>query len=253
MSASDPDPTDDALLAFLDGEPNGSEEQIAAHLAGCSVCAANVERLRRRNALVEAGLRELDLEMPPVPPYAAVQHRQRVALWTTLRRTAGIAAALGGIALAVGPIRAAVVEWFSGDDRAPSAEAPLQPVAPRSTRPSPAPPAQATENPEVRFTPEGVEFEIAFAAAQRAGTLEVAYHSVPYATLQTIGGTAGDPFLVLPQKIRVQSTDLSRASYRLTLPQQVKRLRVVIGGHGRAVVLPQESPGKRLTVPLNAP
>lgn len=251
MSASDPHPIDDVLLAFLDGEPNGSDEQIAAHVAGCSVCAANVERLRRRNALVEAGLRELDLGMPPVPPYAAVQHRQRVARWTTLRRAAGIAAVLGGTALAVGPIRAAVVEWFSGDDRALSAE------APRSTRPSPTPPAsetdQATENPEVRFTPEGAEFEIAFAAAQTAGTLEVANHSAAYGTLQTLGGTAGDPFLVLPQKIRVQSTDLSRASYRLTLPRPVKRLRVVIGGHGRAVVLPQESPGKRLTLPLNAP
>jgi hypothetical protein len=169
-----------------------------------------------------------------VPPITADAFRRRLAQASAQgavprwRRAAWQAAAavliVAGAAAATGPIRV----WMRHRTERP---------APEQRSPTPRPATTALESHDrsgaaVSFAARGPDFMVRFDSLPVAGTLTVDSATGPDITARVVSGagTGGDAMVVLPGELRIRNSTGSRASYSLSVPHVVTRLRVIVAG-----------------------
>ena len=220
-------PDDGVLLALHDGETGFEGEAIREHVERCAECRARLAAIAMSSDRVGAALALI--EVPPVSPddfgRRIAQARRRTAVPVWQRPAWRVAAALIVVAgaAAASPIR----QWFRehSDTRTTTPDSASRPV-PRPTQPAGS--AGAT----VSFAATGADFTVRFDSLPEAGTLTAQHSSDAIITARIISGagTGGDAFVVLPGELRIRNAPSSRASYRITLPNGVTRLRVIVAG-----------------------
>ena len=226
MTQSHPD--DGVLLALRDGETGSEVDAIRDHVEGCAACRARLAAIGESSDRVRAAL--ASIEVPRVSSddfrrrLSEARRRGAVSVW---RRPAWrVAAAL--IVLAGAAAASPIRHWFRERSERHT-------VAPDSTPRPIAPPAQSpgSAGATVSFAATGADFTVRFDSLPDAGTLTARHSSDARITARIVSGagTGGDAFVVLPGELRVRNASSSRASYALTLPVTVTRLRVVVGGH----------------------
>ena len=223
-------PSDGVLLALHDDERDetlrAELDAGRAHVEQCEECRLRVNAIAARSTRVRQALATI-----PIPSTSEDVFRRRVAasvdrpvpVW---RRPAWLAAAavivLAGAA-AASPIR----EWIRrhiGQSRidVPPAALPVRPESAPTNR------AGAT----VSFAPVGPAFTLRLDSLPAAGSLSATATTAATisARVATGAGTGGDEMVVLPGEIRVRNGSSARASYELSLPGVVTRLRVIVAG-----------------------
>jgi hypothetical protein len=224
--------SDGALLRLLDGEAGGAERSaLLAHVAGCDACRA------RQGALAAdaAAVREALSGAPAAPAFTWADVERRAALRRAPRRAgpaprapawAWRAAAALLLAAGVAAAAPAVGRWararLGGGAPAPAAPAPV-------ARPA-APPAAGAAASAVAFAPAGDEVVVSFEARQAVGTLELVRAEGGDAVRATVlGDPARARLLVLPGELHVRNAGAD-ASYRVAVPEAVRRVRVRVAG-----------------------
>lgn len=231
IRAERPHARDAELVRLIDGQGEPQERaRVLAHTATCAPCAERLETIRHRAQRLSELLTEWDIPVgdapkPPLPPsdFESVRARRRspasasLPLW--MRAAAGIVLLLG-VGMTVSPLRAWVVErWASVAAELAGREMGEEPERPRV----------AAAGHLVSFLPEGDEFLLQVDAPQAEGVLELLIEAVPRATAEISGGAAEENLLVLPEGLRIRNAPDSRASYRVTLPAELRQVHVRIG------------------------
>lgn len=225
-------PGGDDLVRLLDGELDpGEHEHLDLHLGSCRACAREMETIRHRRARLEELLRAVDVQPDAglLPPAFRPVRRPRPGMRSApvaVRWAAAIAALLLVGALA-GPLRATVAEWLAR--RWSQVSGSLGGAEKTSPVPRNAPAISAPGS-GVRLLPTTGEFVLEFDARQAGGTLTVARGDGPHVSVEAVGEGTAAPILVLPRGVHVRNTSQSTASYHLTVPAGLARVRVVIGG-----------------------
>lgn len=202
---------DGALVRFLDREDDAAERaDVTGHLAGCDRCTARLAELTRAADAFSAALRAAD-----VPAPARVRPAPRWGL-----RAAAAVLVLGGIAGAVQPVRAWILErtealWTAVTGRGASSPPPIVPVPVRSA--------------SIAFVPSGDEFTLEVTARQAGGVLRLETVAGDTATALVQGGSGAEDLVVLPSMLRIVNPSSSRASYEIRLPARLVRVRVRVG------------------------
>ncbi|MBI4520571.1 MAG: hypothetical protein HY701_07015 [Gemmatimonadetes bacterium] len=255
---------DAELIRYLDGELEDAEsEALSARLAAEPVLSERLDTLRRRAARLSALLAEAD-------PTDIEVHRSATAILAALRESSRqravpaarqpwfrrapvamrIAAAITlllGLALAVPPARAWVVERVRDVAEALGLTSAAAPV------PEASPDVSAAQ-------PVGAEVGVTFAV--RPGTFEVQV-SQPVGTLilrrgegatgsAEASGVPGVSFVVLPGGLRIEGPASASATYLVTLPAEVTNVRVRIGD-GLSVLHALPAGGDELRIDLSSP
>lgn len=218
---------DGVLLALHDGAGDYVGDADRAHLAQCAACQARLSVIRSQSAIVRTSLESIDVPPPDTAAWrarlAASRHAQQVR-----RREQSVMKAVALLTIAVAaaaaspPVRRWIVARVSGPAPAPIV------TAPRVHADS----APATSGATVSFAPVGGEFTVRLDSVPAAGVLVVERTAAEEISARVVsgGGTGGDAMVVLPGELRLRNAATSRASYAVTLPVAVVRLRVIVGG-----------------------
>jgi hypothetical protein len=172
------------LLAYLDREAAGeAAAEIEGHLAGCSECRAELERLGARCELVSSALHRLDLpaaltteqawwRVRAVAPRRPARGAGRFALRSLARAAAILLVLTGALAAIPGsPVRQLIDRLLASDPApAPAAEAPA--VTPPEA-PTGAVPAPRAELPGVALVPTQGRVRILVWSAHPGATIRV--------------------------------------------------------------------------------
>jgi hypothetical protein len=241
---------DDAILTrFVDGESLSEERAAVAHAVGCDDCQARIDKIRQRRARLSEILATTDAPAVTVPNVTDI-------LAEAERRAGGAASSTNGSRRARGrrPTRRAVVVSLVLLSGAALAAQPMtkwvlarwQRPAPREHAPktvadSPTAAAAAT----IAFVPQSSEFTIRFDAVPALGTLTLVSDTGSKVTATITTGAGDEGFFVLPDGIRIKNTTASRATYRVSVPAALHRVRVQIGtGATAATVVVGLEPGR---------
>jgi anti-sigma factor RsiW len=199
---------DGALVRYLDREAGADErETVGAHLGACDACAGRLAQLERRSAAFTAALRTADPDRRAAPA----------------RRWGLRAAAAILVVLAVGgtvrPVRAWIVEraqaiWAALSGDVGDAAIPGDNAAVASTA--------------VSFVPADGAFTVEIARWQAGGRLTLEVTAGDTARAAVAGGSGAESLVVLPARLRIVNPAASTASYRLTLPDRLGRVRVIV-------------------------
>ena len=232
-------PSDGVLLALHDKERDdmfdeAHEAELAfgrRHIGECDECRTRLAGIAAHSTRVREALACL-----PVPPITADAFRRRLAQASARRtvprwrRPAWQAAAavliVAGVAAAAaaGSIRV----WLRHRAERPVAgqRSPTQRAA--------ATPQESLDRTgaTVSFAAGGPEFTIRFDSVPVTGVLTVDSATAADITARVVSGagTGGDAMVVLPGKLRVRNSTGSRASYAVSVPRVVTRLRVIVDG-----------------------
>ena len=222
-------PRDGDLLRYLDGELDPMEEaEIRRHVELCQVCGRSLADLESLSDRMGTLLEESSINPPTqakeeiLKEFAAragTRRDPRRALWAhRLARAAIITLALGGLALAVEPVRAWLVQGAAGLRHTlfPQQAVPVAPVAP----PSPS---------SVSFVPAPGTFFIDVAVPQQTGALRLTVQDVTVATARVTDPSGEEGLLVLPNTLRIINDEESVAEYSVTLPARLSEIRLRIG------------------------
>ncbi|HEV2130285.1 MAG TPA: hypothetical protein VGR27_04255, partial [Longimicrobiaceae bacterium] len=222
---------DAELVRLIDGEGEAEERaRVLAHTATCAQCAERLEMIRHRGQRLSELLADWDAHTIPVPDsplspgdLESARARRRspapASLPVWMRAAAGIVLLLG-VGMTVSPLRAWVMEqWAEVAAQLAGREMVEQPERPRVAAPGHL----------VSFLPEGDEFLLQVDAPQAEGVLELLIEAVPRASAEISGGGAEENLLVLPEGLRIRNAAGSQASYRVTLPAELREVRVRIG------------------------
>ncbi|HEX6748196.1 MAG TPA: hypothetical protein VF092_12950 [Longimicrobium sp.] len=252
-------PDDGLLLRLMDGEADPAERADAArHVETCIACRERMARVRLRRERLTAMLAAADFPIPgSIAPASAKTEPEVIPLRarrpaparpraTWLRAAATIVLLLAAAAMAT-PARAWIAQWLGArwaaithretTPRPAPAPAPAAPVAP-----------QTRTSAQVRFVPAGSELRVDVAHPQAAGALTLVPVAGPSAGAEVVGGDEVN-LLVIPAGVRIGNADGTVASYRITVPEAVRRVRVRIAGGGE-VVVPRAEIGGGRTIPL---
>jgi len=203
---------DDVLVRHLDREDGPAERvEVTRHLESCVRCADRLAGLSRAGAAFSAALRAGDVAPPRVP---------RAAPRWGLRAAAAVVF-VAGIAGAVRPVRAWILEraealWVA-------VTGPREPAPPS---PAPGRPRSAS----VAFVPVGDELTLEVTTPQAGGGLRLETAAGDTAVVRVEDGTGAEDFLVLPSRLRIVNPPGSAARYLLLVPARLARVRVVVGG-----------------------
>jgi hypothetical protein len=214
------------LLALQDGEMWGTLDADRVHMQACTACQARVSAIVNHAAIVRRSLSSIT-----IPPLDADALRRRLAatratsvvpLW---RRPVSVAAAaliVAAAAAAASPLR----HWIIAHTRAPEPTV----VPPSASAPVESP--KVLSGSTVSFAAPGPEFTVRLDSLPTAGVLAIERTAANEISAQVTSGasTGGDAMVVLPGELRLRNATSSRASYTLTLPRGVTRLRVVVAG-----------------------
>ena len=233
-------PSDGVLLALHDKERDdmfdeAREAELESgrrHVELCDDCRARLAAIAGHSTRVREALASI-----PVPSTTADAFRRRLAQpsgrravqrW---RRPAWQAAAavlvVAGMAAAAvaGPIRM----WLRHRAERPAAEQRSPTLPPAVTPVESLDRSGAT----VSFAATGPDFTVRFDSLPDAGVLTVESTTAADITARVVSGagTGGDAMVVLPGELRVRNSTASRASYAVSVPSSVTRLRVIVAGH----------------------
>lgn len=229
--------SDGALLRLLDGEAAPAEQAVAtAHLAGCVPCRARRDVLAGYAAGVSTLLAEADAPTPAFT-WADIERRAVANASSAQRRSGGMLAhrraavwrALAAVACAAGVAAAApaVARWT----RARALGGVAATAAPARDSLPPAGTVTA-----VSFEALGPELTVALDAPQRTGALEIRGGAGSAIRAEVLGDRNTARLLVLPGELRVGNAPEATASYRVTVPPTVRRVRVQVAGAEVAVI-----------------
>lgn len=237
--STDQHPSDGVLLALHDKERDDMFDEARdaklefgrRHVEECDDCRARLAEIAAHSTHVREALASI-----PVPSIAADAFRHRLAQASARyaiprwRRPAWQAAAavlvVAGVAAAAatGPIRA----WLRhrAERTAPEQRSPTL------ARPATPPESLDRSGATVSFAAVGPEFTVRFDSLPDAGVLSVDRATAADITARVVSGagTGGDAMMVLPGELRVRNSTGSRASYAVSVPGVVTRLRVVVAG-----------------------
>jgi len=244
-------PDDATLVRHLDGEDSRDEQApLATHLAACADCA------RRRRIMAERSRQLADLlgrtdVAPRAFPLRTHQIDRQIDRRVTrsgLSRWIAAAAAtllvLGAVALSASPVRAWILERWADVRRL------LGVPEPTASTPAPRGAARDTAS-TVWFTPTADVLTIRVTTRQAAGSLLLEAIAGETASAVVRGASEDDELIVLPDELRITNTAASRATYRVALPAQLKRVVVIIGAEPPVSVAPV--PGGPRTLDLSVP
>lgn len=226
-----------ALLRHLDGELEPAEAaDVAAHLAACARCRAEIDALAASARRVSASLRLIDsAPRTGVAPEVETPRDRDSAAWRApIWRAAAAIALVAGLALVIAPVRAWIVERLGiGADRAGtelhvSAETP---------------PASASRGASVRvaFVPTGDRFRVLLAAPQLEGALHLAAAPGDTASGEIIGADDAN-LLVLPDGLGIRNQPFSTADYRVAVPLRIAAIEVEVAGRAEWRGSPDDLP-----------
>lgn len=256
--------TDAELIRYLDGELVDAEsEALSARLAAEPGLSERLDTLRRRSARLSVLLAEAD-------PTDLEVHRSAHAILATLRessrqrvlpaasqpwfrrapvamRAAAAIALLLGLALAVPPARAWVVERVREVAEALGLTSPSAPVPEASPDVSGAQPVGAEVG--VTFTVAPGTFEVQ--VPQPVGNLILRRGDGATGSAEA-PGVPGVSFVVLPGGLRIEGPASASASYVVTLPAEVTSVRVRVGD-GLSVLHSLPAAGEELRIDLASP
>jgi len=264
------------LLRYLDRQLDREGLRRARlHLAGCPACMRRLGEMESHSGAVRAAIATLPVDTPDAGKrslaLAAMDRARfrRPAVGTrvgsgVLRIAAvGMLALLGATTTQNG--RAWVsdrVEAVAGEHPGPFAQGLLalldtsEPAAPPAAAPAvtvrerrPAPPRPTLDPPRpraalppgatapVRFTPDGPEVVIRFAAVQRGGSATLWLREVTDASAQITAGHTRERIEAVPGGVHIHNRAGSRAHYVLTVPVYFRMVRVQVG-NGPETLIP---------------
>ena len=223
-------PEDGVLLALNDGEPGSALDAAWSHVERCDECRSRLAAIAKDSDQVSSTLASIE-----VPRVSLDDFRRRLA---DARRSSGrskrsqpgwrVAATL--IVLAGAAAASPIRHWFA--HRNPQRTVTAVDSVPRPV----AVPTRQTESAgaTVSFAPADTSFTVRFDSVPESGTLTVRRSSDANITARIVSGagSGGDALVVLPGELRVRNAASARASYAVTLPDGVIRLRVIVGGRG---------------------
>ena len=221
----------ETLTRLIDGELLDDDRSAAAHAAGCVPCQSRIDVLRRRRARLTEMLLATDAPQPVAPNVAdvlaraaqrgaATRHRFRRP---TRRMVAAAGLILSGAALAAQPVgRWVMARWQKSE--LPS---PVPPAANTGADPAPSPAA-------IAFIPHPGEFTIRFDSVPASGTLTLRRAADTRVIAVITDGSRDESFFVLPDGLRIRNSATSVASYHVSLPPGVARVRVRVGSGAQA-------------------
>lgn len=244
-------PGDDGLVRLLDGELSPEERaRVQSHLEECESCSGRLEQLRLWTTNLGRRLDGSDFARPAWGERAesSVLGGTRTG-WSMLRYNRLVQAAAAVLLLtaalvSVRPVRAWIVER--------SAQIWQLMGGSESTEPESVPSEQRPPDGSggvVSFRPTGSELMVQVETLQDAGTVTVRVDSVELVSAEIVGETTSEGFLVLPGVLRVLNHSESQASYLVTVPARLERVRVQLAGRDATDVLPGQT-RDRVTIPL---
>jgi hypothetical protein len=236
MSASSTSshPEDGVLLALNDGEPGSDLDAAWSHVERCDACRSRLAAIAKDSDYVSGAL--ASIEVPRVSPddfRRGLADAQR----SSARSGAGprwsptgwqVAAAL--IVLAGAAAASPIRQWFAHRNLQRTVTA-----VDSVSQPAIVPTRQAgSTGATVSFAPADTSFTVRFDSVPESGTLTVRRSSDANINARIVSGagSGGDALVVLPGELRVRNAASARASYAITLPDGVTRLRVIVGGRG---------------------
>lgn len=221
-------PEDGVLLALNDGQPGSDLDAAWSHVERCDACRSRLATIAKDSDHVSSALASIGVPHVSLDDFrrglADAQRSGARSRWSQPGwRVAAALIVLAGAA-AASPIR----HWFvqrNQERTATSVDSVPRPVAVPARQ---AESAGAT----VSFAPADTSFTVRFDSVPDSGTLTVRRSSDANITARIVsgGGSGGDALVVLPGELRVRNTVSARASYVVTLPDGVTRLRVIVGG-----------------------
>jgi hypothetical protein len=222
---------DGDILRFNDGACDWDERiRIERHLAECAVCCETSQ-------LFEAASNELGLILDELDVEPAADARERVlAAAKKARRSheypdarrwrggslraAAILVVVIGAGMWVPPVRAWVFEFLGASQQAQGNSL----AAPEVVAPPP-PPVSST----ISFLPTSPTFGVEIAARQNEGSLVLRAGQSASASARVTGRGPTDAFLVTGDGIHLDNSEVSAATYNVTVPATLSRVRVRFG------------------------
>lgn len=208
----DPHVGDDVLVRVLDDQASELERSHARpHLDTCDVCRTRLDTLERRTRSLHAVLRAADPPMPAMRPPLPGAHRSRhiPRAWLS---AAALAALLAGGTLVASPAGVRLLDWIA---------ATLGSTAPVD------PPAEPVSS-GIEFVPAGGELVIEVIDGRAGGEVRLQTHSGSSVTARVRDASGPVELVVLASGLRIGNSG-TRATYEITLPEQLRRVRVQIG------------------------
>jgi len=217
--------SDGVLLALHDEQRDAEFESGRRHVAHCVDCQARFDAIATHAKGVRGALAAISVPAGPKDELLRrVVEGQRPARRNLRRQGWLVAAAIVVLASAAAafPIR----QWMLGRRAETSTK--------RESPPIVAPAAQPIERSgaTVSFAVTDREFTVRFDSLPAAGNLTSKRTTADQISARVAGGagTGGDAFVVLPSELLVRNTSAAHASYEISLPSAVARLRVIVAG-----------------------
>lgn len=217
---------DDVLVRMVDDETFAHELTYAhSHVETCSVCTERLSTVARRTNSLRALLQVADpgmpLMQPPSPSSAGIplalrapRRRYAVPVWL---KAAAVVLVIAGAAVMASPLRARVLGWISEAFGPPTPAPTVVPGEPASA-------GRAS----VEFVPVGDVLTIEVMDAEAGGELRIGVNDDRTVVARTLNATSAVELLVLPAGLRIANT-AGRATYDVSVPAQITRIRVQIG------------------------
>ena len=233
IHAGEPHLDDGHLLQLLDGE-SGLPPGARAHVDSCAACRARFAALRVAADRLRASLPAVAM------PALRLQRRPQRGGWLRSFPAAAAAAILvfASVAVAMSPVRHWLARQFDPPaDRSLPAPDPVMPRIPA-----------VVGGIIASFIPSDTLLTIRVDARQQAGAVELRSAEGGKVSAQAFGAAGTEELLLAPAEIRIVNGPSATADYRVSLPSNVRAVRVIIGGREAATI--RNIPGLERRVPL---
>jgi hypothetical protein len=132
-------------------------------------------------------------------------------------KAAAVVLLIAGAAVMASPVRARVLDWIRDAFRPPAS-------APAVVSPDPA----FADHASVEFLPVGDELNLEVVDAEAGGELRIDMNDGRAVVARALNPTSAVELLVLPAGLRIVNS-AARATYEVSVPAQITRIRVQIG------------------------
>ncbi|MGH7636105.1 MAG: hypothetical protein ACREOK_00510 [Gemmatimonadaceae bacterium] len=247
--------TDAAFVRLIDSQAVAGDEALAAHTRQCEPCAIRLRELADRSRAFSTLLAKHPL--PAMAPERLRHIRGSVArngsrapspFWSRsdVRIAAGVL--LFATLVVASPAAAWIAEQLG---RLGAGSAPADVVGSTNSGNATGDSVGAPGT-SISFAPESPTLNVRLAGRQRSGALILFAGGTERVSAEIVPGIdpGRESLLVLPNELRIANSDMSGASYHLTLPPTVRTVIVAIGNTTVRVAV---TPGMRREIRLAAP
>jgi len=220
--------TDGVLLALHDGESDDALEASHEHLARCTECRSRLDETAWRASAVRRSLESITVvalnENEFLRRVGATRSNRARPVWRRSAWQAAAAVIVVVAAAAASPIRAWIARQHEPSRAKVVTASPLRRVDSART--------ESRSGTTVSFAPSGPSFTLRFDSLPAAGLLTIGGTASTAVSARVVSGagTGGDDVVVLPGELRVRNSASSRATYSVSVPAAVTRVRVLVGG-----------------------